>query len=130
MKWKIVDTIASPESGTVYGKVETSCGLNYILWFKGDYYVRTGEVITMTEKGILIDNLRRRVWIAHAMPYSSIRWLRFRMKTDCPGNRREVSHICDSEVACQFKLCPYGLKKYCPERYYTSENNIYERKSL
>jgi hypothetical protein len=84
----------------------------------------------MTEKGILIDNRRRRVCIAHAMPYSSIRWLGLRMKNDCPGNRSEVSHLCDSEVACQFKLCPYGLKKYCPESYYTSENNIYEIKSL
>lgn len=69
MEWKIVEIVASPNTGTIFGKVETPYGLNYILWFKGDYYVSTGEVVTMTEKGILIDNRRKRVWIAHAMPY-------------------------------------------------------------
>lgn len=126
MEWKIVETVASPETGTFYGKVETSYGLNYILWFKGDYYVRPREFVMMTEKGILIDNRRRRVWIAHAMPYSSIRWLGLRMKNECPGNRREKSHRCDSELPCRFKICPFGLKQYDPESYYSKEINIQE----
>ncbi|ANG94884.1 anti-adapter protein IraM [Lelliottia amnigena] len=130
MEWKIVETVASPETGTIFGKVETSYGLNYILWFKGDYYVRTGEVVTMTEKGILIDNRRRRVWVAHAMPYSSVRWLGFRMKNECPGNRRETRQRCDHTLPCQFKLCPFGLKNYSPESYYTVEINNSERKAL
>jgi len=51
MEWKIVEIVASPDTGTIFAKVETPYGLNYILWFKGDYYVSTGEVVTMTEKG-------------------------------------------------------------------------------
>lgn len=35
MEWKIVEIVASPDSGTIFGKVETPYGLNYILWFKG-----------------------------------------------------------------------------------------------
>lgn len=124
MEWKIVETIASPETGTFFGRVETTYGLSYILLFKGDYYVRPGEVVTMTEKGILIDNRRRRVWIAHAIPYSSICWLGFRMKNDCPGNRREMSQRCESESPCQFTLCPFGLKHYHPQSYYNEEINI------
>lgn len=130
MEWKIVETIASPETGTFFGKVETTYGLNYILWFKGDYYVRPGEVVTMTEKGILIDNRRRRVWIAHAMPYSSIRWLGFRMKNECPGNRCELNQRCNSTAQCRFKLCPFGLKQYTSESYYSTEINIQEIPSV
>nr|WP_217315612.1 hypothetical protein [Enterobacter cloacae complex sp. ECL78] len=51
MEWKVVETIASPESGTIFCKVETQYGLNYILWLKGDYYVRTGEIITTSNQG-------------------------------------------------------------------------------
>lgn len=130
MEWKIVETVASPETGTLYGKVETSYGLNYILWFKGDYYVRPGEVVMMTEKGMLIDNRQRRVWIVQAMPYSSIRWLGIRMKNECPGNRREMSQRCDSGLPCQFKLCPFGLRHYKPQSYYTSQINNNEINSL
>ncbi|MGF6237440.1 hypothetical protein ABIE02_003611 [Leclercia sp. 1548] len=69
MEWKIVEIVASPDSGTIFGKVETPYGLNYILWFKGGYYVRPGEVVTMTETGMLINHRRQRVWIAQAMLY-------------------------------------------------------------
>ncbi len=130
MEWKIVETVASPETGTFFGKVETSYGLNYILWFKGDYYVRPGEVVMMTEKGILIDDRRRPVWIAHVMTYSSVRWLGFRMKNECPGNRRDMSQQCDRELPCRFKLCPFGLKQYIPKSYCTSEINIHDISSF
>lgn len=130
MEWKIVEIVASPDTGTIFGKVETPYGLNYILWFKGDYYVRTGEIVTMTEKGILIDNRRKRVWIAHAMPYSSIRWLGFRMKNECPGNRREVGQVCDRELPCQFKHCPFGLMRDNAVSYYSLKINNSGRNSL
>ncbi|WP_236328806.1 hypothetical protein [Enterobacter quasihormaechei] len=81
MEWKVVETIASPESGTLFCKVETHYGLNYILWLKGDYYVRAGEIITTSSQGILINDRRRRVWIAQAMPFTSIGWMGFKRKT-------------------------------------------------
>ena len=80
MEWKVVETIASPESGTIFCKVETQYGLNYILWLKGDYYVRTGEIITTSNQGILINDRRRRVWIAQAIPFTSIGWMGFKQK--------------------------------------------------
>ncbi|MFY7342860.1 hypothetical protein ACOTXH_03060 [Enterobacter cloacae complex sp. IR5434] len=83
MEWKVVETIASPESGTIFCKVETQYGLNYILWLKGDYYVRTGEIITTSNQGILINDRRRRVWIAQAMPFTSIGWMGFKKKNAC-----------------------------------------------
>lgn len=110
MDWEIVDTVVCPESGTIFGKVEAPYGLHYILWFEGDYYVQSGEIVTMTEKGILIDNRCRRVWLIQAMPYSSVRWLGFRMKNECPGNRRDMSQGCDRELPCRFTRCPFGLK--------------------
>jgi len=128
MEWKIVEIVASPDSGTIFGKVETPYGLNYILWFKGDYYVRPGEIVTMTETGMLINHRRQRVWIAQTMPYSSIRWLGFRMKNECPGNRHDGSQRCDRELPCQFKHCPFGLTHSPPESYYTSEINFHEQK--
>jgi anti-adapter protein IraM len=124
MEWKVVETIASPESGTIFCKVETQYGLNYILWLKGDYYVRTGEIITTSNQGILINDRRRRVWIAQAMPFTSIGWMGFIQKNACPGNRQEMDRPCTAEPPCQFKLCPFGLKRYIPERYSTAKNNI------
>lgn len=41
MEWKVVETIASPESGTIFCKVETQYGLNYILWLR--------EIITFVQ---------------------------------------------------------------------------------
>ncbi|MHA0871978.1 hypothetical protein [Enterobacter pasteurii] len=123
MEWKVVETIASPESGTIFCKVETHYGLNYILWLKGDYYVRAGEIITTSNEGILINDRRRRVWIAQAMPFSSIGWMGFRKKNECPGNRQEMDRPCSVEAPCQFKLCPFGLKRYIPQSYSTPQNN-------
>lgn len=51
MEWKVVETIASPESGTIFCKVETQYGLNYILWLKGDYYVRTVKSSPLQTRG-------------------------------------------------------------------------------
>ncbi|WP_288790362.1 hypothetical protein [uncultured Enterobacter sp.] len=123
MEWKVVEIIASPESGTLFCKVETHYGLNYILWLKGDYYVRAGEIITTSSQGILINDRRRRVWIAQAMPFTSIGWMGFKKKNACPGNRQEMDRPCTVETPCQFRLCPFGLKRYIPESYSTTKNN-------
>ena len=115
MEWKVIEIIASPDTGTIFGRVETHYGLNYILWFKGEYYLRPGEVITTCKQGILVDNRRRRVWVVHAIPFSSTRWMGLQRLNDCPGNRQNAEQSCPVDKPCRFTLCPFGLKKYLPK---------------
>ncbi|RAL71711.1 hypothetical protein CSC35_0151 [Enterobacter hormaechei] len=85
---------------------------------KGRLIRRTGEIITTSNQGILINDRRRRVWIAQAMPFTSIGWMGFKQKNACPGNRQEMDRPCTAETPCQF-----GLKRYIPESYSTTKIN-------
>ncbi|EPN9363791.1 anti-adapter protein iraM [Cronobacter muytjensii] len=123
MDWKIVDTLASPDTGTTFTLVETPYGLRYILWFKGDYFLRRGQILSTCNEGLRVDGRLRAISIIHAAPYSGRLWQNLAEKTNCPGNAGETTGACPGGKRCLFKLCPYGLREYPQESYYMEKNN-------
>ncbi|EPH6762619.1 anti-adapter protein IraM [Cronobacter dublinensis] len=126
MDWKIVDTLASPDTGTTFTLVQTSYGLRYILWFKGDYFLRRGQVLATSPEGLLVDGRLREIAVIHAAPHSARLWQNLAEKTDCPGNAGATTTACPAGKRCLFKLCPYGLRDYPQESYYMEKNNYHQ----
>lgn len=112
MNWKIIDSLACPETGTAFAAVMSAKSLKLILWYRGDYFLRTGNTLTTAFSGVFIDGRRRNVEIMHASPYNTRLWSRLIKQTSCPGNTRTCHGFCPQEKKCLFTLCPYGLRKY------------------
>lgn len=115
MNWKIIDSLASPDTGSFFSVAQTARNLKLILWCKGDYFLRQGSTLTTAAHNLLVDGRLQNIMIIHASPYNPQIWQNLVRKTHCPGNTKDVLTRCPEETTCLFKLCPYGLKKYTPQ---------------
>ncbi|WJD49832.1 anti-adapter protein iraM [Enterobacter sp. PGRG2] len=115
MTWKIIDSLASPDTGTYFSIAQTSKNLKLILWCKGDYFLRQGNAFLTGELGLFVDGKLRNISVIHASPYNAKLWQNLLKKTDCPGNTRDFVTPCPKDKKCRFALCPFGLKPYQPK---------------
>lgn len=122
MDWKIIDSLASPDTGSFFSIAQTSKNLKLILWCKGDYFLRQGNILTTAALGLLVDGRPRTISVIHASPYNPHIWQNLVNKTNCPGNTKAVLTACQKGSGCLFALCPYGLKAYNPHARQQNEN--------
>ncbi|MCK1967978.1 anti-adapter protein iraM [Franconibacter sp. IITDAS19] len=122
MNWKIIDSLASPDTGSFFSIAQSSRNLKLILWCKGDYFLRQGNILTTAALGLLVDGRPRNISVIHASPYNPDIWQNLVHKTNCPGNTKAALTFCQKENGCLFALCPYGLKAYNPHSGQQNEN--------
>lgn len=115
MDWKIVDSLASPDTGTIFTVAQTAKAFKYVLWFRGDYFLRQGQTITTRDSGLYVDGKPQELNVIHASPFNARMWQNLLAMTDCPGNKGEIHSECPRGKRCLFALCPWGMKSYIPE---------------
>ncbi|WP_072015213.1 hypothetical protein [Pseudescherichia vulneris] len=111
MEWKIIDSLASPGTGTFFAAVSSPRNLKLILWYRSDFFLRSGHCISTSNIGFAINGRLRKINIIHAFPFNSELWTNFIKTTCCPGNSPDFKGPCLNTSSCQFKECPYGIKK-------------------
>lgn len=116
MDWKIVDTLASPDTGSFFSIAQTAKSLKLILWCKGDYFLQQGNTLTTAAQGLVVNGKTRNITVIHASPYNPQIWRNLLQKTGCPGNSKDATGPCSADKKCLFSLCPYGLREYKPQQ--------------
>ncbi|WAH52837.1 anti-adapter protein iraM [Pseudescherichia vulneris] len=112
MEWKIIDSLASPGTGTFFAAVSSPRNLKLILWYRSDFFLRSGHSISTSNIGFAINGRLRKIKILHAFPFSTELWTNFINTTNCPGNSPNFKGPCLNSASCRFKECPYGIKKH------------------
>lgn len=115
MEWKIIDSLASPTTGTFFAAASSPRNLNLILWYHSDFFLRSGHSFSTSSIGVVINGQFRKLNILHTFPFTSEAWIDLIQKTGCPGNSPHFTGPCLNMVSCQFKQCPYGIKKHTPD---------------
>lgn len=116
MEWKIIDSLASPITGTFFAAVSSPRNLKLILWYQSDFFLRSGHRLSTNNFGIAIDGRLKKINIIHTIPFRPQVWTDLIKKTGCPGNLPVFNGQCLNTKLCKFKQCPYGIKKAPPLR--------------
>jgi len=110
MRWNITEMLVSPTTKTAFAKAGFTDELSVIIWYKGSYFLRPGNILHTTSLGEFVNGEARDFTIIHSMPWSADAWYKLKTKTNCPGNYNSSLRFCDKQDTCLFELCPYGIK--------------------
>lgn len=110
MEWSVENNLVCPTTGTAFALTSGAENLKFILWYKGDYFLRTGSVISPEDSGVLANGKKRNIKILHVFPYSNALWASLHNRIDCPGNGVVTINHCARQQRCVFTLCPYGAR--------------------
>ena len=114
MKWKIIDSLASPATGTFFSAAASPRGIKLILWYQSDFFIRPGHTLSTGDIGTAINGRRKKIKIIHTLPFYPAVWTNLLKKTGCPGNSPDFKGPCINLPDCQFAQCPYGIKNSAP----------------
>jgi len=109
MEWKIIDSLACPETGTLFAAATSPRNLKLILWYQSDLFLRSGHRLSTTISGMVINGRFNKMNIIHAFPFSSQLWTSLIHRTACPANLSDFNGLCLNMATCQFIRCPYGV---------------------
>ncbi|NIY47455.1 anti-adapter protein IraM [Cedecea colo] len=111
MDWFIKQTFVCPNTGTAFALATCMRNLKLILWYRGDYFLREGNILSTSPYGLIVNGKERELVIMHAFPFSSTLWTSFRNNIHCPGNNHPFIRECAERWKCLFENCPYGISK-------------------
>ncbi len=111
MEWKIIDSLASPTTGTFFAATSSPRNVKLIIWYRSDFFLRSGHRISTNNIGLVVNGRLYKIDIIHAFPFSAELWANFIKTTNFPGNSPNFNGPCLNTTICQFKQCPYGIKK-------------------
>ena len=109
MEWVVEENVVCPVTGTAFATVRGAGKLRFIIWYKGNYFLRKGSVISHNLFGITINGKARSVRIVCIFLYSRGLWSTFKGVINCPGNDAPDIRECGQQGKCVFTLCPYGV---------------------
>ncbi|QFH71681.1 anti-adapter protein iraM [Enterobacter sp. E76] len=110
MEWVVEKQLVCPSTGTFFALVSSARNLKLILWYKGSYFIRTGNSLNTGYFGVNIKGRARNIEIIHAFPFNPVLWNTFKSTMSCPGNDALLSCECNLAESCLFKICPYGIR--------------------
>ena len=110
MRWNITDMLVSPATGTAFALARTQHDKAVIVWYRGHYFLRPGNILVTDSKGIIMDGRMHEFKVIHTMPYFPTIWNTLKNSCSCPGNDNISLRECDKQNECLFPLCPYGIK--------------------
>lgn len=112
MEWHVVDTLASPETGTMFSCIECNDGIKLIIWYKGDIIISSGSIIEPAKGGVLINGWFVDIYILKTTPFNSQFWTTLKSKLPCTYVNDKDSVHCLCTVKCLLSACPFGRKQY------------------
>ncbi len=74
MRWNITDMLVSPATGTAFALARTQQDKAVIVWYRGHYFLRPGNILVTDSKGIIIDGRMHEFKVIHTMPYFPTIW--------------------------------------------------------
>ncbi|VFS11879.1 anti-adapter protein IraM [Citrobacter koseri] len=60
MEWSVENNLVCPTTGTAFALTSGAENLKFILWYKGDYFLRTGSVISPEDSGVLANGKKKK----------------------------------------------------------------------
>ena len=108
MEWIIEKSLVCPVTGTGFSLAAAAKNLKLIIWYTGEYFLRTGTVIHISKKVVTVNGKPVFVNILHIFPYAREIWQTLAQRILCPGNNNPLLQICNQMKTCKFTLCPYG----------------------
>ncbi|KAF1367544.1 hypothetical protein [Yokenella regensburgei] len=114
MNWEIKNMLVCPDSGTAYAVAASPGDLDIIVWYKGSYFLRPGNMLTTSDLGLFVNGRQRDIELISCFPYTNSLWLYFQVRTECPGNNNQLLTNCPCEARCLFPYCPYGVPHNTP----------------
>lgn len=109
--WISLGTIVSPITGTFFTTIITQHNHKYVLWYKGDYLIKTGDLIKVCNSGFLIADQLRQINIIQIDKHSATLWRVMQNMSSCPGDTEPENMHCTSTARCIFTTCPHGKVK-------------------
>lgn len=110
MEWIVEKQLVSPTTGTFFALASDTNNTKVIIWYKGSYFIRSGNIIKTGCFGIVINGKARNIEVMHTFPFNHTVWNTFTSTISCPGNEGVIR--CESTCSdrCLFDICPYGNK--------------------
>ncbi|WP_072037714.1 hypothetical protein [Enterobacter sp. Bisph1] len=112
MRWDITDMLLSPTTGTAFAVARNSDQFSVIVWYRGNYFLRTNNHLEIEGSLIFIDGKVQDLRVIHTMPFIPSIWRTLKNSCHCPGNENISLRTCERQNECLFELCPYGIKMF------------------
>lgn len=106
--WICLGSIASPATGTLFAKILTPHNHKYILWYRGDRLIKTGDQVKVLTNRLFIDDALCDINILQIDKYQHSLWRVMHNMSSCPGHREPLEAPCVAPAKCIFTTCPYG----------------------
>ncbi|WP_435946362.1 anti-adapter protein IraM [Dryocola sp. BD586] len=111
MKWKVIDSLVSPSTGTVFSCVISARNLKLVLWYEATLFLKAGDELTTSDLGFFINGRKNEIALCNVSAFNAQLWKTMREKSECPGNGIDHPQTCTNPAPCKIKTCPFGLNK-------------------
>ncbi|MFS3191056.1 hypothetical protein [Klebsiella pneumoniae] len=113
LEWIVIECLACPDTGTFFSSVIAQDNTWLIVWFEDGPLMQAGDRIEIKGGKAFFgfDHTERTIFLISSFKASL--WKTLQKTTLCTGERHIKPQHCSERRRCNFKKCPYGLRKIC-----------------
>ncbi|CCJ73255.1 putative cytoplasmic protein [Cronobacter condimenti 1330] len=110
MTWRVVDSVVSTDTNSVFTLIASRQSIKRILWYKATFYLSTGDNVSIAGEAITVNDQSVTLTLYRTLSYNADFWQTLlRCNTHCPGNQQQQVHRCAYRHACKLLFCPFQL---------------------
>lgn len=118
MKWIVIDSLVSPETGTMFSAISSFKNLRLVIWYKSSYLLFPGDIVIPLQNTIEVNNIIQDLHVFKVDIYKLNLWTTLKNNAGCPQNinlsniaEGFIKQKCDNSSWCLFEECPFVTGK-------------------
>ncbi|MFW0882445.1 anti-adapter protein IraM [Cronobacter dublinensis] len=108
MTWRVVDSVVSTETNSVFSLISSQQSIKLILWYKATFYLSPGDRLSIRGETIAVNNNAVQLTLYRTTLYNARFWQTIvKSNTHCPGNHQQSVTRCLFRRRCKVLSCPF-----------------------
>ncbi|NCH55178.1 anti-adapter protein IraM [Cronobacter muytjensii] len=110
MTWRVVDSVVSTDTNSVFSLISSQHSIKLILWYKATYYLSPGDKLSINGEAIAVNNKPVQLTLYRTTLYNARFWQTIvKSNTHCAGNHQRSVTKCIYRSKCKLHTCPFQL---------------------
>ncbi|ELY6244531.1 anti-adapter protein IraM [Cronobacter universalis] len=108
MNWRVVDSIVSTNTNSVFTLISSQHNIKLILWYKATYYLSPGDTISINGDAMAVNNFPVQLSLYRTLYYNTRFWQTIlHSNNHCAGNLQQSVSRCIYRSKCKLLYCPF-----------------------
>ncbi|CCJ88794.1 anti-adapter protein IraM [Cronobacter turicensis] len=108
MNWRVVDSVVSTDTNSVFSLISSQRAFKLILWYKATFYLSPGDKVSLNGEAIVVNDHPVQITLYRTTFYNPRFWQTIvHSNTHCAGNHQRSVSRCIYRRKCKLLNCPF-----------------------